>query len=87
MSGCDGVFDTSLSQPNRGAPPVLLQTTQENQFGSLEQKLNTVGYWIRVCFWLSGVFLCYRTTKLMKTLHYSSQLRRREDLWGQTGRY
>jgi len=44
MSGCDGVFDTSLSQPNRGAPPVLLQTTQENQFGSLEQKLNTVGY-------------------------------------------
>lgn len=31
--------------------------------------------------------LYYRTTKLMKILHYSSQLRRREDLWGQTGRY
>lgn len=31
--------------------------------------------------------LCYRTTKLMKIQHYFSQLRRREDLWGQTGRY
>lgn len=37
---------------------------------------------LRWCF-----FLYYRTTKLMKTLHYSSRLRQREDLWGQTGRY
>lgn len=38
-------------------------------------------------FFASDFVLLCRTTKLMKTQHYSSQSRPREALWDPTGRY